>query len=96
MLVVVMMMLMPVLMLMLMLMLIIVLVLMLMLMIVLMLVLMLVLVLFTRAAATMYMRLFCHVSLLHFIPFLAFLSFFIACKVTTCLLQLGCILKVKR
>ena len=88
MLVVVMMMLMPVLMLMLML--IIVLVLMLMLMIVLM------LVLFTRAAATMYMRLFCHVSLLHFIPFLAFLSFFIACKVTTCLLQPGCILKVKR
>ena len=82
MLVVVMMMLMPVLMLML--------------MIVLMLVLMLVLVLFTRAAATMSMRLFCHVSLLHFIPFLAFLSFFIACKVTTCLLQLGCILKVKR
>ena len=88
MLVVVMMMLMPVLMLMLML--IIVLVLMLMLMIV------LVLVLFTRAAATMSMRLFCHVSLLHFIPFLAFLSFFIACKVTTCLLQPGCILKVKR
>ena len=73
MLVVVMMMLMPVLMLMLML--IIVLVLMLMLMIVLMLVLMLVLVLFTRAAATMSMRLFCHVSLLHFIPFLAFPSF---------------------
>ena len=69
MLVVVMMMLMPVLMLMLMLMLIIVLVLMLMLMIVLM------LVLFTRAAATMSMRLFCHVSLLHFIPFLAFPSF---------------------
>ena len=67
MLVVVMMMLMPVLMLMLML--IIVLVLMLMLMIVLM------LVLFTRAAATMSMRLFCHVSLLHFIPFLAFPSF---------------------
>ena len=67
MLVVVMMMLMPVLMLMLML--IIVLVLMLMLMIV------LVLVLFTRAAATMSMRLFCHVSLLHFIPFLAFPSF---------------------
>ena len=86
MLVVVMMMLMPVLMLML----IIVLVLMLMLMIV------LVLMLFTRAAATMSMRLFCHVSLLHFIPFLAFLSFFIACKVTTCLLQPGCILKVKR
>ena len=56
MLVVVMMMLMPVLMLML----IIVLVLMLMLMIVLM------LVLFTRAAATMSMRLFCHVSLVHF------------------------------
>ena len=56
-------------MLMLMLMLIIVLVLMLMLMIV------LVLMLFTRAAATMYMRLFCHVSLLHFIPFLAFPSF---------------------
>ena len=84
MLVVVMMMLMPVLMLMLMI------VLVLMLMIVLM------LVLFTRAAATMSMRLFCHVSLLHFIPFLAFLSFFIACKVTTCLLQLGCILKVKR
>ena len=84
MLVVVMMMLMPVLMLMLML------------IIVLMLVLMLVLVLFTRAAATMSMRLFCHVSLLHFIPFLAFLSFFIACKVTTCLLQPGCILKVKR
>ena len=65
MLVVVMIMLMPVLMLML----IIVLVLMLMLMIVLM------LVLFTRAAATMSMRLFCHVSLLHFIPFLAFPSF---------------------
>ena len=67
MLVVVMMMLMPVLMLMLML--IIMLVLMLMLMIV------LVLMLFTRAAATMSMRLFCHVSLLHFIPFLAFPSF---------------------
>ena len=84
MLVVVMMMLMPMLMLML--------------MIVLVLVLMIVLllVLFTRAAATMSMRLFCHVSLLHFIPFLAFLSFFIACKVTTCLLQPGCILKVKR
>lgn len=63
MLVVVMMMLMPVLMLMLMI------VLVLMLMIVLM------LVLFTRAAATMSMRLFCHVSLLHFIPFLAFPSF---------------------
>ena len=63
MLVVVMMMLMPVLMLLLMI------VLVLMLMIVLM------LVLFTRAAATMSMRLFCHVSLLHFIPFLAFLSF---------------------
>ena len=73
MLVVVMMMLMPVLMLMLML--IIVLVLMLMLMIVLVLMLVLMLVLFTRAAATMYMRLFCHVSLLHFIPFLAFPSF---------------------
>ena len=57
MLVVVMMMLMPVLMLMLMI------VLMLMLMIVLM------LVLFTRAAATMSMRLFCHVSLVHFFPF---------------------------
>lgn len=67
MLVVVMMMLMPVLMLMLMIVL--VLMLMLMLMIVLM------LVLFTRAAATMSMRLFCHVSLLHFIPFLAFPSF---------------------
>ena len=67
MLVVVMMMLMPVLMLMLMLMLIIVLVLMLMIV--------LMLVLFTRAAATMSMRLFCHVSLLHFIPFLAFPSF---------------------
>lgn len=57
MLVVVMMMLMPVLMLMLMN------VLVLMLMIVLM------LVLFTRAAATMSMRLFCHVSLVHFFPF---------------------------
>ena len=55
MLVVVMMMLMPVLMLMN--------VLVLMLMIVLM------LVLFTRAAATMSMRLFCHVSLVHFFPF---------------------------
>ena len=61
MLVVVMMMLMPVLMLMLML--------------IIVLVLMLMLVLFTRAAATMSMRLFCHVSLLHFIPFLAFPSF---------------------
>ena len=37
--------------------------------------LLLMLVLFTRAAATMSMRLFCHVSLLHFIPFLAFPSF---------------------
>ena len=98
MLVVVMMMLMPVLMLMLMLIIVLVLMLMLMIVLVLMLMLMIVLmlVLFTRAAATMYMRLFCHVSLLHFIPFLAFLSFFIACKVTTCLLQRGCILKVKR
>lgn len=67
MLVVVMMMLMPVLMLML------IIVLMLVLMLMLMIVLMLVL--FTRAAATMSMRLFCHVSLLHFIPFLAFPSF---------------------
>ena len=48
---------------------------MMMLMPVLMLMLLLMLVLFTRAAATMSMRLFCHVSLLHFIPFLAFLSF---------------------
>ena len=83
MLVVVMMMLMPVLMLMLMI------VLVLMLMIVLM------LVLFTRAAATMSMRLFCHVSLVHFSLF-SVSFFFIACKVTTCLLQPGCILKVKR
>ena len=79
MLVVVMMMLMPVLMLMLMLIIVLVLmlVLMLMLMLVLMLMLMIVLLLvfFTRAAATMSMRLFCHVSLLHFIPFLAFPSF---------------------
>ena len=63
MLVVVMMMLMPVL------------VLMLMIVLVLMLMIVLMLVLFTRAAATMSMRLFCHVSLLHFIPFLAFPSF---------------------
>ncbi len=90
MLVVVMLMPVPVLMLM------IVLVLMLMIVLVLMLMIVLLLVLFTRAAATMSMRLFCHVSLLHFFPLLAFLSFFIACKVTTCLLQLGCILKVKR
>ena len=46
-------------------------VLMLMLMIVpvLMLMLVLMIVLFTRAAATMSMRLFCHVSLVHFFPF---------------------------
>ena len=69
MLVVVMMMLMPVLMLMLMLIIVLVL------MLVLMLMLMLMIVLFIRAAATMSMRLFCHVSLLHFIPFLAFPSF---------------------
>ena len=45
------------------------------LMLMLMLMLVLMIVLFTRAAATMSMRLFCHVSLLHFIPFLAFPSF---------------------
>ena len=50
-------------------------VLMLMNVLVLMLMIVLMLVLFTRAAATMSMRLFCHVSLLHFIPFLAFPSF---------------------
>lgn len=50
-------------------------VLMLMIVLVLMLMIVLMLVLFTRAAATMSMRLFCHVSLLHFIPFLAFPSF---------------------
>ena len=75
--VVVMMVLMPVLMLLLMLMLVLMLMLMLMLtlIIVLMLMIVLLLVFFTRAAATMSMRLFCHVSLLHFIPFLAFPSF---------------------
>ena len=50
-------------------------VLMLMIVLVLMLMIVLMLVLFTRAAATMSMRLFCHVSLVHFIPFLAFPSF---------------------
>ena len=67
----------------------------LMLMLLLMLVLLLMLMLFTRAAATMSMQLFCHVSSLYFFSFYRFF-FFIACKVTTCLLQPGCILKVKR
>lgn len=69
-------------------------VLMLMLMLMLMLIPNLMLMLFTRAAATMSMQFFCHVSSLYFFPFIV--SFFIACKVTTCLLQPGCILKVKR
>ncbi len=47
-------------------------VLMLMLMIVLLLMLMLLLVLFTRAAATMSMQFFCHVSSLYFFPFYRF------------------------
>lgn len=64
---------------------------MLMLMLVLMLVLMLMLMLFTRAAATMSMQLFCHVSSLYFFPFYRFFLFFIACKGTTCFLQPGCI-----
>lgn len=77
--VVMMLMLMPVLMLMLMLMLMLVLMqmfmLMLMFMLVLMLVLVLMLLLFTRAAATMSMQLFCHVSSLYFF-YLFIVSFF--------------------
>lgn len=46
-----------------------------MLMLMLMLVLMQMLMLFTRAAATMSMQLFCHVSSLYFFTFLSFLSF---------------------
>ena len=74
MLVVVVMMLVPVLMLMivLVLMLMLMIVLMFMLMLVLVLMIVLLLVLFTRAAATMSMQFFCHVSSLYFFPFYRF------------------------
>ena len=72
MLVVVVMMLMPVLMLMIVLVLMLMIVLMFMLMLVLVLMIVLLLVLFTRAAATMSMQFFCHVSSLYFFPFYRF------------------------
>lgn len=68
----------------------------LMLMFVLMLVLMQMLMLFTRAAATMSMQLFCHVSSLYFFTFLSFLSFLYRLQSYDMFSATGLHLKVKR